>query len=97
MTRLVSYLKLKHDEHRLEVDLSVIRKIPRCCARRSFKVTATLARPVQEGSKTRIINVQPGDTTDRNYAIAMDIGTTTIYGQLLDLKTGRGSGRIWRF
>jgi uncharacterized 2Fe-2S/4Fe-4S cluster protein (DUF4445 family) len=41
-----------------------------------------------EGGKTEIVNVQPGDTTDRNYAIAMDIGTTTIYGQLIDLKSG---------
>ena len=66
----------------------MIRKIPHVLREQGFKVTATLARPVHEGSKTRIINVQPGDTTDRNYAIAMDIGTTTIYGQLLDLKTG---------
>lgn len=89
VTRLVSHLKLKHDEYRLEVDLPVIRKIPRVLRQNGFKVTATLARPVREESKTRIINVQPGDTTDRNCAIAMDIGTTTIYGQLLDLKTGR--------
>lgn len=89
VTRLVSYLKLEHDEHRLDVDLSVIRKIPRVLREQDFKVTATLARPVREIGKTRIINVQPGDTTARNYAIAMDIGTTTIYGQLLDLKSGR--------
>jgi len=89
VTRLVSFLKLKHNEHRLEVDLSVIRKIPQVLRQKEFKVTATLARPVQEGSKTRMINVQPGDTTERNFAIAMDIGTTTIYGQLLDLRSGR--------
>jgi len=89
VSRLVGYLKLKHDEHHLEVDLSVIRKIPHVLREKNFEVTATLARPVREDSKTRIINVQPGDTTDRNYAIAMDIGTTTIYGQVLDLKTGR--------
>ncbi|MBW1994058.1 MAG: DUF4445 domain-containing protein [Deltaproteobacteria bacterium] len=88
VTRLVSYLKLKHDEHRLEVDLSVIRKIPSVMREKDFKVTATLARPVRDSGKTRIINIQPGDTTDRNYAIAMDIGTTTIYGQVIDLKTG---------
>jgi uncharacterized 2Fe-2S/4Fe-4S cluster protein (DUF4445 family) len=88
VTRLVSYLKLKHDEHRLEVDISVIRKIPSVMRADGFKVTATLARPVRDIGKTRIINVQPGDTTDRNYAIAMDIGTTTVYGQVIDLKTG---------
>ena len=97
VTRLVSYLKLMHDEHRLEVDISVIRKISHVLRQNEFKVTATLARPVHEGSKTRIINVQPGDTTDRNCAIAMDIGTTTIYGQLLDLKTGRVLGEYGDF
>lgn len=88
VTRLVSFLKAKHDEHRLVVRLPVIRKIPDILRKDGFRVTATLARPVQSGRKTHIINIQPGDTTDRNYAIAVDIGTTTIYGQLIDLKTG---------
>ncbi len=88
VTRLVSFLKLHHDEHRLVVDLPVIRKIPEVLRADGFRVTATLARPVQEGRKTRIIDVQPGDTTARNFAIAMDIGTTTIYGQLVDLVSG---------
>jgi len=88
VTRLVSFLDLQHDEHRLEVDLRVIRSIPDVMRQADFKVTATLARPVREIGKTRIINIQAGDTADRNYAIAMDIGTTTVYGQLLDLKTG---------
>jgi len=89
ITRLISYLKLKHDEHRLEVDLEVIRKIPDVLRQEDFKVTATLVRPVRDVGKTRIINVQPGDTSGRNYAIAMDIGTTTIYGQLIDLISGQ--------
>ena len=88
VTRLVSFLDLQHDEHRLEVDLRVIRSMPDILRESEFKVTATLARPVRASGKTRIINVQAGDTTERNYAIAVDIGTTTVYGQLLDLKTG---------
>jgi uncharacterized 2Fe-2S/4Fe-4S cluster protein (DUF4445 family) len=88
ITRLISYLKAKHDEHRLEVDLSVIRKIPDVMREDDFKVTATLVRPVRKRGKTRLINVQPGDTSSQNYAIAMDIGTTTIYGQMIDLITG---------
>jgi uncharacterized 2Fe-2S/4Fe-4S cluster protein (DUF4445 family) len=88
VTRLVSHLKLHHDEHRLTVSLPVIRKIPDVLRKEGFRVTATLARPVMDSGKTEIINVQPGDTTARNYAIAMDIGTTTIYGQLIDLKSG---------
>ncbi len=88
VSRLVSHLKLKHDEHRLTVSLPVIRKVPGIFRQDDFKVTVTLERPVQEGRKTHIINIQPGDTTARNFAIAMDIGTTTIYGQLIDLLTG---------
>jgi len=89
VTRLVSYLKIKHDEHRLVVEMPVIRKLPDILRKNDFKVTATLARPVQSGRKTNIINIQPGDNTDRNYAIALDIGTTTIYAQLIDLITGK--------
>jgi uncharacterized 2Fe-2S/4Fe-4S cluster protein (DUF4445 family) len=88
VSRLVNFLELQHDEHRLEVDLSVIRKMPNVLREGNFKVTATLARPVREIGKTRIINVQPGDTAARNFAIAMDIGTTTVYGQLIDLVSG---------
>jgi uncharacterized 2Fe-2S/4Fe-4S cluster protein (DUF4445 family) len=87
-SRLVNFLTLNHDEHRLVVRLSVIRKLPEVLREKNFRVTATLARPVQLGRKTHVIKVQAGDTTDRNYAIAMDIGTTTIYGQLIDLISG---------
>jgi len=87
-SRLVNFLTLNHDEHRLVVRLSLIRKLPDVLREDNFRVTATLARPVQPGRKTHVINVQPGDTTDRNYAIAMDIGTTTVYGQLIDLISG---------
>lgn len=89
VSRMVSYLKAKYDEHRLVVELPVIRKIPDILRKDGFKVTVTLARPVHEGRKTHIINIQPGDTTDRNYAVAMDIGTTTVYGQLIDIINGK--------
>jgi len=88
VTRLISFLKISHNESRMQLTLPVIRKIPDILREHDFKVTATLERPVREGSKTRIINIEAGDTTDRNYAIAMDIGTTTIYGQVLDLISG---------
>ncbi len=88
VSRLVGFLKLEHGEHRIVVDLPVIQKIPDIIREAGFKITATLARPVHPGRKTHIINIQSGDTTHRNYAIAMDIGTTTIYGQLINLITG---------
>jgi uncharacterized 2Fe-2S/4Fe-4S cluster protein (DUF4445 family) len=89
ITRLISHLQLEHDEHRLEVTLAMIRKLPQVIREDDFRVTATLVRPVRDVGKTRIINVQPGDTTRQSYAIAMDIGTTTIYGQVIDLISGK--------
>ncbi|MEE4265048.1 MAG: ASKHA domain-containing protein [Desulfobacteraceae bacterium] len=88
ITRLISHLQLEHDEHRLDVTLAVIRKLPQVIREDDFRVTATLVRPVRDVGKTRIINVQPGDTSNQSYAIAMDIGTTTIYGQVIDLISG---------
>ncbi len=89
VARLVSYLNIHHGEHRLVVRLPVIRKVPDLLRQSSFAVTATLARPVQPGRKTHIIDIEPGDTTARNFAVAMDIGTTTVYGQLIDLVSGK--------
>lgn len=88
VTRLVNGLRQQHNEHKLEFDMSVIRKIPNVLRESDFKVTATIARSVREDGKNRVINVSPGDSTARNYAIAIDIGTTTIYGQVIDLITG---------
>ncbi|MEJ2037821.1 MAG: ASKHA domain-containing protein [Desulfosarcinaceae bacterium] len=97
VARLVSHLSLKHDEHGLEVPLPVIRKIPGVFREQDFKVTVTLARPVRSSGKTQIINVEAGDTTASNYAIAMDIGTTTIYGQVVDLISGKVLAEEGRF
>jgi uncharacterized 2Fe-2S/4Fe-4S cluster protein (DUF4445 family) len=87
-SRLISFLKIHCQEHRLVVSLPVIRKLPEILRKANFKVTVTLARPVVSGGKTQIINIEPGDTTARNFALAIDIGTTTVYGQLINLITG---------
>lgn len=88
VTRLIEHLKQDHGEHRLELTLPVIRKLPAILREADFEVTATVVRPVRDIGRNLILNVQPGDRTAHNYAIAVDIGTTTIYGQLIDLASG---------
>lgn len=88
-TRLIEGLKLVADEHKLELILPVIRKLPGILRASDFQVTVTVMRPVRDDGKNIILNVQSGDRTAHNYAVAMDIGTTTIYGQLIDLATGK--------
>lgn len=97
VTRLIEYLKLKGNEHKLELTLPVIRKLPDVLRQEEFQVTVTLVRPVRDDGKTLVIDVQPGDTTAANYAIAMDIGTTTVYGQLIDLNSGECLGEYGDF
>ena len=97
VARLISYLKRKYNEQRLVVGLPVIRKSPDIFRQDNFNITVTLARPVQLGRKTQIINIQPGDLTGKNYAIALDIGTTTIYGQLVNVNTGAIMARYGDF
>jgi uncharacterized 2Fe-2S/4Fe-4S cluster protein (DUF4445 family) len=88
VARIMHHLRIHHDEHRLTMDLSLIRRVPDIIRQENFNVTATILRPVREDGKNEIINIEPGDTTDRNFAIAVDIGTTTVFGQVMDLHTG---------
>ena len=53
-------------------------------------LTATLSRT---SGFPEVIDVTPGDKTGINYGLAVDIGTTTIVGFLVDLNTGEILGR----
>jgi len=54
----------------------------------NWKVTIILLHGKRKEEPDRIIAVEPGDTTDRLYGLAVDIGTTTLSGALIDLNTG---------
>jgi len=69
------------DDLELRVDLAVLRSLGRVLRGADYKVTAAVVDDV-------LIDVQPGDTTDRRYGIAFDLGTTTVVATLLDLSTG---------
>ncbi|WP_300462248.1 ASKHA domain-containing protein [Desulfobacula sp.] len=88
VARIINYLRLKHDEHRLTMGLALIRKVSDILREGDFKVTVTIVRPVRKDGQNEIVNIEPFDTRDRNFAIAVDIGTTTVFGQVLDLQTG---------
>ncbi|MFO7988035.1 MAG: ASKHA domain-containing protein [Desulfotignum sp.] len=88
VARIMHHLRIHHDEHRLTMDLSLIRRVPDIIRQENFKITATLLRPVREDGKNEIINIEAGDTTNRNFALAVDVGTTTVFGQALDLQSG---------
>jgi uncharacterized 2Fe-2S/4Fe-4S cluster protein (DUF4445 family) len=88
LSRVVRSLKQIHDIHNLDVDFYVIRKLSSVLRQGNWKVTLTIGMPRKKVGKNVLINIEPGDTTAQNYAVAIDIGTTTVWGQLLDLNNG---------
>ncbi len=69
------------DDLELTADLALLRRLPQVLREGDFKVTAVI---VDEA----LIDVEPGDTSELRYAIAFDLGTTTVVATLLDLTTG---------
>ena len=67
-------------------------KLPFTLREANWEVTVILLRGKREEEPDRIIAVEPGNTTDHFYGVAIDIGTTTIGGVLLDLNSGRVLG-----
>jgi uncharacterized 2Fe-2S/4Fe-4S cluster protein (DUF4445 family) len=63
------------------VPLSVVRKIPAALRKKQGAITVTTFNQ-------RIIDIEPGDTSEHKYGMAFDIGTTSIVGNLMDLDSG---------
>ena len=51
-----------------------------------WKVTVTIAK---HGNNYRILKIDPLNTADANYGVAIDVGTTTVVAQLLDMNSGK--------
>jgi uncharacterized 2Fe-2S/4Fe-4S cluster protein (DUF4445 family) len=88
--RVIQALHNQYDERAMVIGLSVLRKLRRVLREDDFRVTVTLARPVKAGTgKNFMVNIQSGNWTHRSFGLVFDIGTTTIYGQLIDLNSGK--------
>jgi uncharacterized 2Fe-2S/4Fe-4S cluster protein (DUF4445 family) len=87
--RIIQGLRNEHNERGMITTLPVLRKMRGALREKDFQVTVTLSRSVAKGGKTHIVNIQPGDVTDRSYGLAFDIGTTTVHGTLVDHHTGK--------
>ena len=70
------------DDVEPRVPLDLVRGLGGTLRRAGWKVTAVLADDV-------LIDVEAGDTSGRRFAIAFDLGTTTVVATLLDLETGQ--------
>jgi uncharacterized 2Fe-2S/4Fe-4S cluster protein (DUF4445 family) len=67
-----------------EIELYKIRGLARILRKNEMRITTTLGR---KNNKFKIIQIEGGDTSKRNFGIALDIGTTTVVAQLVDMNS----------
>ncbi|MHA1834414.1 MAG: ASKHA domain-containing protein, partial [Candidatus Baldrarchaeia archaeon] len=81
--RMIESLKDIYNLESLEIPLELLKTLPLKLRDANWKVTATI------WNRKRIISVEPGNTTQKLYGIAIDIGTSKIIGYLVDLLSGK--------
>ncbi|MFH0810148.1 MAG: ASKHA domain-containing protein [Pseudomonadota bacterium] len=85
-TRLARGLKAKGYRLAGVPGLALLKGLSAVSREGGWQVTASLER---HGAGYRLLRVEPGDTAKRNLAVAIDLGTTTVCGELLDLQRRR--------
>jgi len=95
LSRLLMALKKSCGLEGISVDSRLLRKLPFVLREANWKVTATLVQTRMESQlgeyqlrgsrRTKLIDLEAGDTSKEHYSIVLDVGTTTIWAQLLDL------------
>ncbi len=89
LTRLLNALHKEYGIKGISTDFRVIMKVSRLLREADWKVTVTLVL-TRKGYK--LINVEPGNVLCENYSIVVDLGTTTVFGQLLNLNRAEVCG-----
>ena len=80
--RIQRYVRHHLGYNEIDFRLDILRKIPILLRESDFKITLTY---VQKKNKLTIIDIEPGDTGESLYGIAIDIGTTSVVVCLVDL------------
>ncbi len=97
LSRLLRALKQQHNLENISIDFLLLKGLSRALREAKWKVTVTIVQTRMESQlgehqmrgsrRPKMISVEPGDTTDKHYSVVMDIGTTSLWGQLLDLNS----------
>lgn len=67
------------------VPVATMRRLYPLCQNADWRITATLA---WNGNGWTLVNVEPGDTTGQQYGLAVDLGSTTVTMEVVDLVSG---------
>lgn len=80
--RLYLAIRERVDAPTLRTGLHILQKLSRLLASCDYKITTTIGR---RGETTEVTEVESGDHSERCFAVAVDIGTTTVVAHIVDL------------
>ncbi len=80
--RLYLAIREQIDAPIMQTGFRLLQKLSRLLQISDYKVTVTVGR---RGETTEVIEVEPGNHCERNFAVAVDLGTTTVVAHLVDL------------
>ena len=69
----------------VSVPVQTLRKLYPLCQKADWKITVSLA---WDGNGWMLANVEPGDTSHRHYGLSVDLGSTTVVMEVVDLISG---------
>ena len=84
--RLYRGIRSKKKVPILQTGLTMLQGIPAILRNNGWAVTVTLGI---KGDTTELLQVEGGDTSGKNYGIAVDIGTSTVVVHLVDLNSSK--------
>src|SRR4030042_4084575 len=87
--RIIRELRKKTDYQDFKIPLHCLQGMAMKLRDNGWKVTATISR---NNNSWLISQIEAGDTYDRNYGLSIDIGTTTVVAQLVNMDTGDVEG-----
>jgi len=73
----------------VDIPLDCLQNLSEKLRENDWKITVTLSR---DGNNYRILKIDPLNTAGSNYGVAVDVGTTTVVAQLIDINSGKVIG-----
>lgn len=80
---LLSGLRKHFRKKDLEVPVDILKTLPEKLKKSGFHITTAVY------DDRKILAIEPGDTTERSFGLAVDLGTTTLVVELVALNNGK--------
>ena len=80
--RLHHAIRLQMDAPVMQMGYRVLQELPKLLRDANYQVTATIGF---RGGATEIVQLEAGNRCGTNYAVAVDVGTTTVVAHLVEL------------